>query len=143
MAAPNTGQERVRRARQRLEDWKFDARDRAYSELFEGADAALTDEELHLLDRIDSDMARRGGSGLWGADEYGIVGTGVLEAEEPRVVCTYHPEIPYEGFRGEESLSEPTREEFNDVLWDYCERVAAIIQEELDAFLGRTRTEES
>jgi len=135
MATSISDRETVQSVRERLEEWTVDARDRAYGELFEGADAVLTDEELRLLDRIDSDLTRRDGSGLWGADEYGIVAGSELGADGPRVVCTYHPEIPYEGFRGEDSLSESTREEFNDVLWEYCERVAAIIQDYLDAFL--------
>lgn len=138
MVSSTTSREIVRRAREQLEDWKFDARDRAYTELFEGANAVLTDEELRLIDHIDSDLTRQGESGLWGADDYGIVVGGGLEAEEAQVVCTYHPEIPYEGYRGERSLSESTREELNDVFWDYCERVAAFIQEDLDAFLRST-----
>ena len=134
MTSPNTKREIVQRAREHLDEWTFTARDRAYTELFDGPDAVLTDEELRLLDRIDSALTRRDGGGVWGTDEYGIVAAGPLD-REPRAVCTYHPEIPYEGFRGAESLDETAREEFNDVLWDYCERVAAILQDELDAFL--------
>ena len=139
MATSDRGRELVRRSRERLEEWKFDARDRAYSDLFEGENAVLTESELQLVDRIDSDLTRRGGSGLWDADEYGIVTPGALESDEPRVVCVYHPEIPYEGYRGEESLDEVTREGLNDVLWDYAERVAGMIQDDLDAFLRDAR----
>jgi hypothetical protein len=135
MAPVTASREDVRRARERLDSWTFDARDRAYSELFEGPDSALTDEELRMLDRVDSSLTRQEGDGLWGADEYGIVTGGAGGREQPRVVCTYHPEIPYEAVRGEGSLDESTREEFNDVLWDYAERVAAILQADLDAFL--------
>lgn len=142
MVSSNAERETIRRARERLDEWTFGARDRAYAELFEGEGAALTDNELGLVDRIDSDLTRQGGAGLWGADQYGIVVGGAVEATEPRVVCTYHPEIPYEGFRGEESLSEATREELNDVIWDYCERVTALIQDELDAFLRESRVDE-
>ncbi|MFD1647874.1 DUF7539 family protein [Haloarchaeobius litoreus] len=127
--------ETVRRARERLPEWTYEARDQAYTELFEGPDAALTDAELGELDRIDSDLTRRGEPGIWGADEYGIVHDGGVEPGELGVVCTYHPEIPYEGFRGEESLDEASREQYNDVLWTYCERVATYIQTDLDAFL--------
>lgn len=134
MSSTETDRAIIRSAYEHFEEWKFAARDQAYTELFEGPNAVLTDEELQLLDRIDSDLTRQGSGGLWGADEYGIV-LGVFGAEEPRVVCTYHPEIPYEGYRGTDSLSEATREELNDVLWDYCERVAEIIQDELDAFV--------
>jgi hypothetical protein len=142
MAPAEIDRETVRRARERLDEWTYDARDRAFSELFEGADAAVTEEELALLDRIDADLTRRGEVGLWGADEYGVVVSGTPDAEELRVVCTYHPKIPFEGFRGEESLEESTREEFNDLLWDYCERVARHLQRDLEAFLRSTGTTE-
>lgn len=130
--------ELLRRARDHLDEWVVVARDRAYGELFEGDDAMLTDEKLRTLDRIDSDLARGGGDGIWGADSYGIVaGTTVSDESEFRVVCTYHPEIPYEDYRGEESLDEPERDAFNDVLWEYGERVASYAQESLDAFVER------
>ncbi|WP_440991803.1 DUF7539 family protein [Haloarchaeobius baliensis] len=129
-----TDRETVRRAREHLSEWTFNARDQAYSELFEGSGAALTDAELRELDRIDSDLTRRGEPGIWGADEYGIVHDGGADPGEPGVVCTLHPEIPYEGFRGEESLDEAAREQYNDLLWTYCERVAEYIQADLDAF---------
>lgn len=132
--ATTDARETIRRARDRIEEWKYMARDRAYSEMFLGSNGVLSEEELTLLDHIDSVLVRRGDIGLWDADEYGIV-VGTHE-EKPRVVCTYHPEIPYEGFRGEESLSEAIREEFNDVLWEYCERVATIMQQELEEFLN-------
>ena len=73
MASSTTDRVTVRRARERLEDRTFDARDRAYAELFEGDDAVLTEEELRLFDGIDPDLTRRSGSDLWGADEYEIV----------------------------------------------------------------------
>lgn len=139
MATSGSERELLRRARERLEEWKFDARDRAYAELFEGENAILSDSELQLLDRIDSDLIRRRGSGLWDADEYGIVTPGLLNVEDPGIVCIYHPEIPYEGYRGEASLDEATREELNDVLWDYAERVANLIQEDVEAFLHQER----
>jgi hypothetical protein len=142
MVSATTSRERVQRAREQFEEWTFDARDRAYAELFEGADPVLTDEELQLLDRIDSALTRQNGRGLWGTDEYGTVAGDALGAAQPRVVCTYHSEIPSEGFRGEKSLGEATREELNGALWDYCERVAAIVQSDLDAFLGATSREE-
>ncbi|WP_255152464.1 DUF7539 family protein [Halorarius halobius] len=141
MSPTTDDRETVRRARARLDEWVFEARDRAYAELFEGTDAAVSDAELRLLDRIDSDLTRRGEPGLWGVDEYGLVEGGVFDAGEPRVVCTYHPEIPYEGYRGEESLDEPTREQLNDALWEYCERVAALLQSEVDAFVDEPTEE--
>lgn len=126
----------LRRVREHLDEWTFDARDRAYADLFEGEDAVLTGEELRLLDRIDSDLARASGEGLWAADEYGIVGESP-DADGLQVVCIYHPAIPYEGYRGAGSVDEATREELNDVLWEYGERVAGHVQEDLDAFLRR------
>lgn len=125
----------LRRARAHLEEWKFEGRAAVYAERFEGDDAVVTREELALLDRIDSELTRATGDGLWDADEYGIVTTDEPDGDGPRVVCTYHPEIPYEGYRGAESLDEATRAELNDVLWEYCEGVASVVQDRLDAFL--------
>jgi len=139
MATSDAGRAVVRRARERLEAWKFDARARAYAALFEGEKAVLTESELRLLDRIDSDLTRRSGSGLWDADEYGVVTPDALDTDGPQVVCICHPEMPYEGYRGEESLDEATREELNDVLWEYAERVASLVQADLDAFLRDAR----
>lgn len=139
MASVDPDRELVRRVREELDEWTFDARDRAYAALFEGADAVVTEEERRLLDRIDSDLARRSGEGLWTADEYGVVAGGASGADGPRVVCIYHPEIPDEGYRGAESLDEATREELNDVLWEYAERVAGLVQADVDAFLRRAR----
>lgn len=127
--------EALRRARDELDGWTFEARDRAYSELFEGESAVVSDAELALLDSVDSALTRQTGTGLWGSDEYGVVAPDSLAEDSPQVVCTYHPEIPYETIRGEESLDEATREQLNDVLWDYAERVAGYIQTELDVFL--------
>ncbi|MFC7046146.1 hypothetical protein ACFQH6_12645 [Halobacteriaceae archaeon GCM10025711] len=99
--------------------------------------------DAHGRETPDAGLHRlRPGQGRWrrhlGADSYGIVaGTTVSEESEFRVVCTYHPEIPYEDYRGEESLDEPERDAFNDVLWEYGERVAAHAQESLDAFVER------
>ncbi len=127
-----TDRERLRRARERLEEWKYDARSQAYDELFEGEHAALSAEEKALLDSIDSALTRQTGSGLWDADEYGIVSGG---RDGPKVTCIYHPEIPDESYSGAGSLEEPTRERLNEVLWEYCEYVASVIQEELEVFL--------
>ena len=142
MTDSDAGRTLLRRAREQLDAWTYEARDRAFTEFFEGPDRVLSDEELALLDRIDSDLTRRTGDGLWGGGEYGIVGGGPVDEDGPQVVCIYHPEIPYEGYRGEESLDEATREELNDVLWEYSERVASLIQEELDAFVREHGREE-
>jgi len=127
-----TQREQLRRAREHLEEWKYDARSRAYGELFEGDHAALSAADLALLDSIDSALTRRTGDGLWDADEYGVVAGG---RDGPEVICIYHPEIPSEGYRGEGSLSAVTRERLNEVLWEYSEYVASVIQEDLEAFL--------
>lgn len=105
------------------------------AERFEGEDAVVTREELALLDRIDAELTRTTGDGLWDADEYGIVATDEPDGDGPRVVCTYHPEITYEGFRGVESPDGATRAELDDVRWEYCEGVARVVQDRLDAFL--------
>ena len=137
--APEPNRERLRRARDRLLEWTVAARDQAYEELFEGPDPVLDDADLRQLDRLDSELSRQRGRGLWGEAEYGIIESGLADEESgPRVVCTYHPAIPYDGIRGESSLDEATREALNDVLWEYSERVADYLQQELDRFLSAT-----
>ncbi|WP_435320801.1 DUF7539 family protein [Haloarchaeobius sp. TZWSO28] len=125
----------LRRAREQLDRWVFDGRDRAFTDLFDGPDAVVTGTELHQLDRIDSALSRQTGLGIWGSDEYGIITGQDLDEVPLRVVCTLHPEIPGEGYRGEHSLDEATRGQFNDVLFEYCERVAAYSQTDLERFL--------
>ena len=135
MSLDESERELLRRSREKLDTWTYEARDIAFTEFFEDEEPVATDEELQLLDRIDSDLTRQQGSGLWASDEYGIVATGIHEPGGLDVVCTHHPEIPYEGYRGEKSLDEATREQLNDVLWEYAERVARLIEDRLDAFL--------
>lgn len=127
----------VRRAREQLEEWVYGARSRAYEEFFEGPEARLTTEEIALLDRIDSQLARENRGGLWGTDEYGVLASGsVSDRDAPFVVCVYHPEIPEDYVhRGAGGIDDATEERLNDALWDYCERVASYIQEELEAYL--------
>lgn len=140
MSTANDRRELLQLARGRLDEWLYVAREEAHSDLFEGEDAILDAEELALLDRLDEDLTEWTGEGLWGADEYGIVETGAVNGEAGlRVVCTAHPQIPYEGYRGAESVDESTREELNDVVWEFCERVAENAQAELDRFVVAAR----
>lgn len=145
MAESPTNRSLVRRARRHLDEWLYDARSRAFDELFVGDGARLSEPELALLDRIDSELSRGGRDGLWGADRYGILSVGALrELSAPRVVCVYHPEIPeefvYPGDRDVGALDDATEERLNEALWDYAELVAAYAQGSLDAFLKRERS---
>ncbi|ELZ58107.1 MULTISPECIES: hypothetical protein [unclassified Haloferax] len=125
----------LREARERLDGWTYTARDRAYRELFAGDDAAVTAEERQLLDEVDAELAGDGDDGLWGTDEYAVV-MGHPKNHPISVVCTRHPEIPSSWSRGGESLTEPEREQFNDLLWDYCERVRRYVQDEVNEYVG-------
>lgn len=136
MASTNDQRALLQRARRHLDEWRYVARERTSDEMFDGDDAVLSEAELAELDEIDSRLTQQSGEGIWGSDEYGIVENGASGNDSGfRVVCTSHPEIPYEGYRGLQSLDEATREEFNDLLWDYCQRVAEHIQEQLDSFV--------
>ena len=140
MAAPITDRQVVRRARRRLDEWLYDARSRAFDDLFSGEDARLSGEELAALDRIDSTMNRQGRDGIWGTDQYGILpGAAVGDDGGPRVIPVYHPEIPDDfahlGDRETGAFDDATEERLNDALWDYAERVAVYAQEDLDAFV--------
>ncbi|MFB6171197.1 MAG: hypothetical protein ABEJ23_01600 [Haloarculaceae archaeon] len=122
--------------RERLDGWVAAAREQAYADCFEGPDALLTDEEVVLLDRIDSRLGRERGEGLWGADEYRIVPAGTLEEESaPRVVCTYHPRVPEYVNRSVAPLDEATRERLDDALWEYAQRVVELTQADVEAFV--------
>ncbi|TYL36513.1 hypothetical protein CV102_22075 [Natronococcus pandeyae] len=122
--------------RDRLDGWLYRARERAFSELFEGEDALLTEEELRLLDELDSRLSREQGRGLWDADDYGIVPTGTIDEEStPRVVCTTHPQLPADGYPGEETLDATTKKKLNDALWEYSQRVVELTQQELEEFV--------
>ncbi|KAB1186679.1 MULTISPECIES: hypothetical protein [Haloferax] len=125
----------LQQARTKLDGWIYTARDRTYRELFAGDDAVVTAEERQLLDHIDEELATDGNGGLWGTDEYDIV-MGHPKNHPLSVVCTHHPQIPVEWSRGEESLTEPEREQFNDLLWDYSERVRRYVQDEVNEFVG-------
>lgn len=128
----------VEEARQHLEGWVFEARDEAYEEFFEGEDPALDEEDLANLDRIDSRLSRQAGTGLWGADEYALVPPSEpdVAAGNVQVVCTYHPEVPEYAVRGETAVDEADRERYDRVLWDYCERVAQLVEERVEAYLA-------
>jgi len=135
MAAFESERELLREIRERLDGWIHDARGEAFAELFEGADALVSEEELLLLDRLDSRLSRERGQGLWNEDEYAIVRTGVIDEENtPRVVCTIHPRVPEDAYPGEESLDDETRATLDEALWEYCQRVVEITQQQLEEF---------
>lgn len=122
--------------RENLEEWVSAARVEAYEELFQGEDPLLTEDELALLDGIDSHLSRETGEGVWGTDEYGLVEAGLVDEERaPRVVCTYHPEVPQYVSRAYAPLDDPTREEMNEALWEYAERVADLVERDVEAFV--------
>lgn len=126
----------LRDVRDRLDGWVYEAREEAYDALFEGPDAVLDDAELAELDRLDSAATRWTGSGVWGEDEYGIVVGDPTETDPGfRVVCTYHPQLPEDEYPGGDDLDEATRERYDQVLWEYAERVAAGAQDRLEAYL--------
>lgn len=132
----------VRAARDRLDEWLYVAREEAYRELFEGDEAALSEEELRRLDRLDSAASRETGDGIWGSDSYGIVHASAADEEDvPQVVCTYHPQLPQAGYGNLTGLDDDLRERFNEALWEYCERVAELVQEEVAEFYWSTKDE--
>lgn len=125
------------RARSRLDEWTRTARMEAYTELFEGDDAVLTPEEVQLLDALDSELERAGGDGVWGTDEYGIHTAGSAGSKPALgVVCTYHPQITSDSvLRGYDDVDDETEERLNAALWRYSERVATLVEAELDALV--------
>lgn len=131
----------VRDVRDRLDEWVAGARAEAFEAFFAGEDAVLTEAELGDLDRIDSEMSRQNRDGLWGTDQYGIVASGVIDDEAPpAVVCVYHPEVPEDFvYDGPGGIDDETEERLNDALWDYCERVADLVQSDLDEYVEAAR----
>lgn len=126
----------VLNARSRLDDWTTAARRVAYDELFVGESALLSEEDLRLLDAVDSELEREGGDGVWGTDEYGIHTS--RSSRSPAVlgvVCVYHPQITSDSvLRGVDELDDETEERLNAALWRYSERVASLIESELESF---------
>ncbi|WP_318570548.1 DUF7539 family protein [Salinigranum marinum] len=131
----------VLRARSQLEEWTNTARTQAYAELFEGDEPLLTTAEVHLLDALDSELERQGGDGVWGTDQYGIHTAGTSSSDTSLgVVCVYHPQITKDSvLRGQDELDDETEEQLNAALWQYSERVATLIEEELDEFIRHTQ----
>jgi hypothetical protein len=132
----------VVRARSQLDQWTRSARIEAYAELFEGDDPILSPEEVQLLDALDSELERQGGDGVWGTDQYGIHTGGATSSDSSvGIVCVYHPQITRDSvFQGDDGLDDETEERLNAALWKYSERVATLIEEELDEFIRRTQS---
>lgn len=129
----------VVQARDRLDEWTRQARTAAYDDLFAGDDPILDPGEIQLLDAVDSALERRGGDGLWGTDQYGIHSAGSGEAALG-VVCVYHPQIKADTvLRGDDGMDDETELRLDDALWQYGERVAALIEDHLDSFLAEQR----
>jgi hypothetical protein len=128
-------------ARSQLDQWARRARTEAYTELFEGDDSILSPEDVQLLDALDSELERRGGDGVWGTDQYGIHTAGTSSSPTALgVVCVYHPQITKDSvLRGDDDLDDETEERLNAALWQYSNRVATLIEAELDAFVGRAQ----
>ncbi|WP_129116309.1 DUF7539 family protein [Halegenticoccus tardaugens] len=131
----------VLRARSQLDQWTKSARMEAYAELFEGDDRLLSPEEVQLLDTLDSELEREGGDGVWGTDQYGIHTAGTSSSDTSLgVVCVYHPQITKDSvLRGADDLDDETEERLNAALWQYSERVATLIEEQLHEFIGQTQ----
>ena len=131
----------VLRARAQLDQWTTSARRDAYAELFEGDDPVLSAEEVQLLDALDSELERQGGDGVWGTDQYGIHTAGTSSSDTPLgVVCVYHPQITKDSvLRGGDELGDETEERLNAALWRYSERVATLIEAELEEFIRQTQ----
>ncbi|SHH14588.1 DUF7539 family protein [Halobaculum gomorrense] len=125
--------------RSRLDSWTTTARREAYAEFFEGEDPILSEEELRLLDEVDSLLERHGGEGVWGTDQYGIHSAGASGSDDSLgVVCVYHPQVTRDSvLRGVDDLDDETEERINAALWTYAERVTERIEAELDEYLGR------
>jgi hypothetical protein len=132
----------VVRARSHLEQWTNSARTKAYAELFESDEPILTAKELQLLDALDSALERQGGDGVWGTDRYGIHTAGTSSSDRSLgVVCVYHPQITKDSvLRGGGGLDDETEERLNAALWKYSERVARLIEDELDEFIRQTQS---
>ena len=132
----------VLRARSQLDQWTKSARMEAYAELFEGDDPLLSPEEMQLLDALDSELEREGGDGVWGTDQYGIHTAGTSSSETSvGVVCVYHPQITKDSvLRGADDLDDETEERLNAALWQYSERVATLIEEQLHEFTRQTQS---
>jgi hypothetical protein len=132
----------VLRARSQLDQWTKSARMEAYAELFEGDDPLLSPEEMQLLDALDSELEREGGDGVWGTDQYGIHTAGTLSSDTSvGVVCVYHPQITKDSvLRGADDLDDETEERLNAALWQYSERVATLIEEQLHEFTRQTQS---
>ncbi|SDM01038.1 hypothetical protein SAMN04487949_0484 [Halogranum gelatinilyticum] len=132
----------VVRARSHMAEWTNRARTAAYAELFEGDETLLTEEEVRLLDSLDSELERRGGDGVWGTDQYGIHTAGTSSSDiSLGVVCVYHPQITKDSvLRGFDELDDETEERLNAALWRYSERVATLIEEDLGEFVRHTQT---
>lgn len=131
----------VVRARSQLDQWTRSTRIEAYAELFEGDDPILSPEEVQLLDALDSELERQGGDGVWGTDQYGIHTAGTTSSDSSvGVVCVYQPQITSDSvLRGEDGLDDETEERLNAALWEYSERVATLIEEQLDEFVRQTQ----
>jgi hypothetical protein len=127
----------VLNARAKLDGWTTDARREAYEELFTGEDAILSPEDRRLLDAVDSELERGGGDGVWGTDEYGIHSSGSTGGEPSLgVICVYHAQITSDSvLRGYDDVDDAAEERINAALWQYSERVATLIEAELDAFV--------
>lgn len=53
----------------------------------------------------------------------------------------YHPQITEDSvLQGEGGLNDETEERLNAALWRYSERVATLIEEELDEFIRQTQS---
>lgn len=132
----------VLRARSHMEEWTNRARTTAYAELFEGDEPLLTEEEVRLLDVLDSELERRGGDGVWGTDQYGIHTAGTTSSDTSLgVVCVYHPQVTKDSvLRGFDELDDETEERLNAALWRYSERVSTLIEQDLDEFIRQTQT---
>lgn len=124
-----------------MRGWTSAARRQAYEELFVGEDRILSSDDVRVLEAVDSELERQGGDGVWGTDEYGIHSTGPSSGEHSLgVVCVFHPQSTSDSaLQGQDELDDGTEERLNVALWQYSERVAALIETRIEKFCRETQ----
>ena len=122
--------DRVEAAEDELEHWIRNAVEEAQSEVFEGEDSVLDDDELRELARIDERMKQSGEGSLWADVEYQIHRAESEDGDSVALDTFGVPRVPEDV-----DVDDDLRKRLNDALSEYGVELSERVESQFESWL--------
>lgn len=119
-------EERLERAREKLDEWVDRSVRETEKEMFVGDDTRLSYEELRKIHRIDTELREGERKGVWADVEYRLSRD---EDDELQIETYGVPVIPKDLEGVSEEIDEKTRKRYNNVLSEYGIEVSEKVEQ--------------